>query len=121
MTVGTALAGLYGSPFQSDVESPPTDGNVAVIASKAARVALMAAESARNGAGKSAHYALDAVSDTIDVAQTVANNKVLRRLTQAIADLEREAARRRWHDDSPVSPAVFTKPSSQERPWWKFW
>lgn len=121
VTVGAAIAGLYGNPFQSDVESPPRDGNLAVVASKAARVALMAAEAARNDAAKSAHYVSEAVCDTIDVARTVTNNNILRRLTKAIADLERKAARQRWDDDSPVPPDVFTKRSNPRRPWWKFW
>lgn len=119
--VGAATMGLYGSPFENDKERYPADGNLAIIASKAARVALMAAETALNGPDKSANYAAEAVSDAIDLADAVGKNKIPRRIGQALADLERESARRAWDDESPVSPTVFTKPSKQRRPWWRFW
>ncbi len=121
MVVGAAIIGLSGSPFEDDDEPRPVDGNLAVIASKAARVALMAAEAAHNGAEKSASYAAEAVSGTIDLSEMIESKKIQRRVAQAVNDLEREAAQQRWTDESAVSPTVFTKPSKPRRPWWKFW
>ncbi|HEX5444832.1 MAG TPA: hypothetical protein VFW87_13425 [Pirellulales bacterium] len=82
---------------------------------------LMAAEAAHNGAEKSASYAAEAVSDTIGLSEMIESKKIPRRVAQAVNDLEREAARQRWTDESAVSPTVFTKPSKPRRPWWKFW
>lgn len=119
--VGAATMGLYGSPFEDDDERYPADGNLAIIASKVARTALMAAEAALNGPDKSANYAAEAVSDAIGLAEAVERNTIVRRIAQAFADLERESARPEWDDESPVSATVFTEPSKRSRPWWKFW
>lgn len=121
VVVGIANMGLYGSPLEHDRERYPADGNLAIIASKAARVALMAAEAALNGVEASANHVAEAVSGTIDLAEMVNSKKLLRRVAETISYLERESVRQRWNDETPVPKTVFAKPPTRRRPWWQFW
>jgi hypothetical protein len=120
--VGAALIGLYGCPFET-TEHFPADGNLATAASKAARVAVKAAEAVEKGADGSGYCTSDAVSTALEIAEAVGSEKLARRIGKHLIDVERETAAQNWDDDSPVPPTIFTTSSTPKdrRRWWKFW
>jgi hypothetical protein len=106
ITAGAALAGLYGVREGHDTNVPP-DGNMACVASNAAKAAEKAAASAQATADQSIIAAIEAVrwafctaSEDPSLSDQMRNN--LERLV-AIAE------RKNWSDETAVPATVFDR------------
>ena len=104
-TAGTALMGLYGSPFEggADAEPLPKNGNAAKVASFVAKVAEYAARAAES----SRENALEPVLEAYGFARSTGNEQVLESLRLDIAELTKLADCGKWTDETPVSPMLW--------------
>lgn len=114
VAIGTAISVVSGKI--RPMEGLPVDGNAALIAANAAKVAYQACVTAGIAYRTSFRPAYEAVGGAVEVAQSVGQKKMTKQFTSYLEYIESAAASGNWTHNTPVPDFVLLYAPSHRKP-----